>query len=194
MESPELFEKYDRGRHWEHHPEMYAENFAEFLEEKNFDGKIIDIGCGTGRDVNVFNERGFDVIGVDKSKENIKIAKEKFPKSNFIVSNAHELPFNKNSIEATYIINVIHYVDAEKALKEIFRALKPGGLCFIHFNIDISDVDGNIDYRHEPNDILNIVSQFEIIQKNEFERIDEKPLKHTHQIMELILKKPSENE
>jgi len=194
MESPELFKKYNDSRHWEQHPELYAESFSEFLKSRNFDGQIIDIGSSTGRDVNVFNEQGFDVVGVDKSEEDIKIAKEKFPELNFVVGDVEELPFDKDSIDASYIINVIHYVDAKKALQEIFRVLKPGGVCFIHFNIDITDIEGNNDYHHGIEDILELVSQFEILQKNEFERIDESPIRHTHQIMELIIQKPLKNE
>jgi len=190
MQSPELFNKYNDSRHWEQHPEMYAESFAQFLKARQFEGQIIDIGSSTGRDVNVFYQQGLEAIGVDKSGADVKAAKEKFPDLNFVVGNAEDLPFDQESVDASYMINVIHYVDAQKSLQEIYRVLKSGGVCFIHFNIDITDIDGNNDYHHDANDILELVSQFEILQQKEFERVDESPVRHTHQIMELILQKP----
>jgi len=49
----------------------------------NIDIKILDVGCGTGYHVNKINNYSdkYNIIGIDKSKSMIKIAKEKYPKS-----------------------------------------------------------------------------------------------------------------
>ena len=189
MESLKLYEKYANKRHWEKHPTTYAEAFSEFLKKKRFKGKIVDVGCGNGRDVNIFKKQGFNCLGVDYSEQEINLAKQQFPELAFEVQNVEKLRFEDNSIDAFFIINVIHYVDMKKAISELYRTKNKNGYVFIHFNISITDKDGHQDYTHSEQDILNIVSKFKIVKKNIFERIDLEPIKHTHKIMELILEK-----
>ena len=190
MQSKSLYQKYSDGRHWENHPTLYAESFAEFLKEQNFEGLIVDVGCGNGRDVEVFSKLGFNALGIDNVSKEIEDNKKKFPESKFEVQNAESLNFVDKSIDAFFMINVIHYVHKEKAIQKIFRALKPRGYFFIHFNIEIIDKDGKVDYSHNQEDILKLVSKFKILQKNIFERVDHQPVEHKHKIMELILQKP----
>ncbi|MFH1064974.1 MAG: class I SAM-dependent methyltransferase [Nanoarchaeota archaeon] len=177
------------GRHWENHPTAYSEHFAKFLKSKKFHEKLVDVGCSSGRDVNVFNNFGFDAMGVDYAEGEISIAREKFPGLKFEVQNAESLKFADNSVGAFFMINVIHFTKKEKAIAEIFRALKHGGYFLIHFNIEIKDNKGKIDYYHAPKDILKLVSMFNIVHKKIFQRTDLKPIKHKHRIMELILQK-----
>ncbi len=190
MQSKTLYQKYSDGRHWEKHPTLYAETFAEFLKSVNFEGMIVDVGCGIGRDVNVFSKLGFNAFGIDNSKQEIENCKKKFPELKFEVQEAEKLKFKDNSVDAFFMINVIHYVDKEKAIQEIFRALKPHRYFFIHFNMDIIDKNGKVDYHHNQEDILKLVSKFKIIRQKLFERVDHQPIEHKHKIMELILQKP----
>ena len=190
MEEQKLYQKYSTGRHWEKHPTLYAESFAEFLKEKNFEGLLVDIGCSNGRDVKVFSKLGFNTLGIDNIQEEIVNNKTKLPELKFEIQNVENLEFENNSIDAFFMINVIHYVRKEKAIQEVFRTLKPKGYFFIHFNIDVIDKNGNIDYHHDQEDILKLVSKFKILQKNIFERVDQEPVEHKHKILELILQKP----
>ncbi len=189
MQEEKLYNKYLYGKHWNNHPIVYAQSFAEFLRKNNFTGTIVDIGCGNGRDINFFTNYGFDCFGIDCLEDEIVFAKQRFPKLNFETQNVEKLEFDDNSVDAFFMINVIHYVDKKKALSEILRTLKPGGYFFIHFNVEIKDNCGNIDYKHDEKDIMNLVSNFDVIHKKVFERVDIEPVKHTHKIIELILQK-----
>lgn len=189
MESEKLYEKYNDGRHWERHPTVYAETFVNFLKENNFNGQIVDTGCGDGRDVNVFSQAGFDVLGIDNSEKEITVARKKFPKLNFEVQNAEQLSFKDNSVGAFFMINVIHYLKKEEAIAEVYRTLKPGGYFSVHFNMEIRDKSGNIDYQHNQEEIMQLVSNFNIIRENIFIRTDQKPVEHRHKIVELVLQK-----
>ncbi len=186
MNNKDLFQKYN-DRHWEFHPTKYAEEFSEFLKNKNFAGLIIDAGCGTGRDVNVFYKNGFNVLGIDNSKEEIKKAKEKYPNCKFQERDIETLDLK--DVGAFFMINVIHYVNAEKALNSIFNYLKKGRFLFIHFNLMIIDEQGNIDYEQKEEEINKLISKFEIIQKEFIERVDLKPKKHKHKILQFILQR-----
>ncbi len=189
MQSRDLYDTYHEGKHWYAHPAQYAESFADFLMEHSFEGPLIDIGCGSGRDVDFFHAVGLDALGIDSSEAEIRGARERFPDSRFEIQDAEHLAFPDGSVGAFFMINIIHYLDQKLALRGIFMALRPGGHLFVHFNLEIKDGNGTIDYFQKEGDILSSVSDFEIIRKRELERIDQLPKPHTHRILELILQK-----
>ena len=51
------------------------------------------------------------------------------------------------------------------------------------------DEKSNLDYYPNEDDIIRLVKDFKIIKKNYLTRVDESPIKHTHNILELILQK-----
>jgi len=52
--------------------------YKEFLEYIPKGGRIMDLGCGSGRDVKWFRDQGYDAYGLDASEKLVKIAKDKF--------------------------------------------------------------------------------------------------------------------
>ncbi|MBW6442285.1 class I SAM-dependent methyltransferase [Patescibacteria group bacterium] len=98
---------------------------------KNQEGKILDLCCGSGR--NLINTKG-DYYGVDFSKKMISYAKEKAKefkiKSNFKKSFAWDIPFDDNFFDSALFIDSLHCIKGSnlryKTLKELFRVLKPG--------------------------------------------------------------------
>ncbi|MBI4116907.1 class I SAM-dependent methyltransferase [Candidatus Pacearchaeota archaeon] len=101
---------------------------SEFLKNKN--GKILDLGCGSGRNFTKVNGK---IYGVDFSEEMLKHAKKFVEKNKFDVelakAEAFDLPFKNNFFDAAICAAVLHCIpDAEKretALRELFRVLKP---------------------------------------------------------------------
>jgi ubiquinone/menaquinone biosynthesis C-methylase UbiE len=189
MENINLYNKYLQGQHWYDHPVSYAEEFANLLQKQGFKGRIIDIGSGSGRDVHFFKSLGFEVKGLDYSEDEIKRAQASFPQDNFIVGDAEKLDLLDNSVGAVFMINVIHYVNQKKSLEEIHRVLCDRGYFFIHFNLAIKNIDGNIDYQQNEAEIRNSIKAFNIISEKKFSRLDRIPSEHTHNILQFILQK-----
>tara|TARA_Y100000034_G_scaffold127391_1_gene180117 strand:- start:1599 stop:2213 length:615 start_codon:yes stop_codon:yes gene_type:complete len=101
-------------------------------------GKILDIGCGNGRNLVPFAEKDFNCEGADFSIEMVKSAKVKFKKlglkCKLYTSNMTKLPFKDNSLDYLMCIASFHHLnklDQEKALKEFKRILKPEGKMYI---------------------------------------------------------------
>lgn len=193
MNNQQLFDKYSDGNHWEKHPTIYAEYFADFLKERHKENislkLLVDLGCGNGRDVNVFHNIQMLTMGIDISIKSILYAERKYPRSAFRLEDIEYLRFPFESIDAYFCINVMHYVDQKRVLREIYRTLRPGGYAFIHFNLLIIDQDYSIDYHQKKSDVYKLVKDFEIVEEKIFLREDALPTTHTHHVLQIILKK-----
>lgn len=97
--------------------------------------KILDLGCGNGRLLQIFKGMNIEYFGVDNSEKLIEIAKEKYPENKFQVADALNLPFPENFFDKIYSIAVLHHIPSEEFklqfLKEAKRVLKPGGFLIL---------------------------------------------------------------
>lgn len=104
-------------------------NFFDYIRKNN---KVLDLGCGNGRFVNIIKEKGGEYFGCDVSESLINIAKKNYPNENFQVNQALKLPFENNYFDIIYSIAVLHHIPSKQFrlefLKEVKRVLKPGGL------------------------------------------------------------------
>ncbi len=93
--------------------------------------KVLDLGCGNGRLIELLKDRKIDYTGIDNSKELIGLAKEKHLNQKFLVGDALNLPFKDNSFDLIYSIAVLHHIPSKKLrikfLKEAQRVLKKDG-------------------------------------------------------------------
>ncbi len=95
--------------------------------------KVLDIGCSGGIMANFFAESFKQITGIDSDSFAVYKARKNFKKKNlkFYVMNAEETNFKDNSFDLLICNQVYQCVDKpEKLLEEIFRILKPGGICF----------------------------------------------------------------
>jgi ubiquinone/menaquinone biosynthesis C-methylase UbiE len=99
---------------------------------------MLDIGCGSGWALDQASKLVKDkgtFFGVDLSAKMIEKARENFKERenfHFIIANAEEIPLEDNTFEVITCTNSFHhYLHPEKALKEMYRLLKPGGKIYI---------------------------------------------------------------
>lgn len=93
--------------------------------------KILDFGCGGGLWFRTW--RGFDYSGSDQNENMIKHAKMRYPEDagRFMVNEWDKLSYEDASFDAVFTSAVLQHnlhPDKEKAVQEIVRVLKPGGL------------------------------------------------------------------
>ena len=97
--------------------------------------KILDIGCGGGLLCEPLSRLGAEVVGIDASEKNIKIAKTHAKKNNLNVNYFCASPENfKTKLKFDVILNmeiVEHVNDVNFFLKESSKFLKKNGLMFI---------------------------------------------------------------
>ena len=105
-----------------------SEKVLNFLKRKK--GKILDLGSGAGRHLRKIPDG--KIYLVDFSRSMIKLAKkrakEKKIDAEFSVAEIGKLPFENNFFDSAIAIAVFHCIkpkEQEKAVKELFRVLKP---------------------------------------------------------------------
>ncbi len=108
----------------------------EFLKNKK--GKVIDLGCGTGR--NMILNSNISYYGVDFSEEQLKQAKD-YIKKNKINAKIYKLyaydlsRFYDNYFDYGLFMSTLHCLENEyqrlRALKEFYRVLKPNAIALI---------------------------------------------------------------
>lgn len=111
------------------------EIFSGLLNNINLKNKIIaDVGCGTGRHwKKLFDNEPQKIIGFDVSVGMLKILKQKFSKAETHRLVKNELRELKNE-SCDFIISTLtiaHIENAEHAISEWNRVLKPGGKMII---------------------------------------------------------------
>ena len=140
----------DQQRQWQdifsETPEMFgtepsdpARRAADLFEREGWK-KVLELGCGQGRDTLYFAKRGLDVHALDYSEQGIEALAGKARETGFstrIVTGIHDvrnpLPFADESFGACYshmlFCMALTTGQLQSLSEEIRRVLQPGGIC-----------------------------------------------------------------
>lgn len=105
------------------------------------EARILDAGCGDGRNIRYLLDAGYDVSAVDADPnaigEVMRLAADKnaeLPPTNFRREPVEAMSFDDASMDVVLSIAVLHFAQSdeqfEAMLESIWRVLKPGGLFF----------------------------------------------------------------
>ncbi|UZT97615.1 methyltransferase domain-containing protein [Chryseobacterium fluminis] len=119
-------------------------NNRDFTEAENFitkltselelvpNSKIIDLACGKGRHSVFLNKLGYDVLGLDLSRQSIEHDKQF--ENRTLAFDVHDMrnPINADPVDAVFnLFTSFGYFDNEnddqKVFQSVYEALKPGG-------------------------------------------------------------------
>ncbi len=110
--------------------------------------KILDAGCGTGRNMQWFLQNNFDIYGIDIDNKAIKEFKKANPglsDNRLQVSSVEKMPFSDNYFDHIISSAVLHFAENTAQYTEMLagmiRVLKPGGSLFIRMTSDIGIED-----------------------------------------------------
>jgi SAM-dependent methyltransferase len=115
--------------------------------------RLLDAGCGSGRNLVYFLREGFDVCGVDTSPGAVaqvrllaRALAPNSPEENFRQEPVEAMSFADESFDAVLSSAVLHFARDEAhwlaMVREMWRVLKPGGIFFSR----LSSTDGVEDF------------------------------------------------
>ena len=94
---------------------------------------VLELGCGTGYFTRELARSGADIVAIDVSPELLEIARTNCsaPNVRYEIQNAYALTYSNATFDSVVGSSVLHHLEIEEAVREIYRVLKPGGT--IHF-------------------------------------------------------------
>ncbi len=104
--------------------------FVSLLKGK----RVLDAGCGVGRDVEYLMEDGLEVKGVDISENMIKQAKKNVSKGKFEVMDFRKMKFKDGSFDGIWAMASVYHIPNKEIVdtfKEFFRVLDKAGLLYV---------------------------------------------------------------
>ena len=127
--------------------------FDQILKNRfSIEMKILDAGCGGGRNIVYFLREGFQVFGIDRNTDAIEHVRflaqmiaPQIPKENFQIAPVEKIPFHNEDFDAIISSAVLHFADDEahfnRMLNDMWRVLKPNGVLFARLASTISIED-----------------------------------------------------
>jgi len=117
--------------------------FTSFLQGK----RVLDVGCGAGRDAVLFSREGFDYIGIDASIGMLAVARTRVKKARFIKMNFYDITFPAKTFDGFWAAASLLHIPKKRirfVLKQLRRIIRRGGVGFVVVKAKRNIADGVI--------------------------------------------------
>ena len=201
----------DWAETYDHNPNRTRDLAAKVLRQANLDlcsRKVVEVGCGTGRNTTWLAERATEIVGLDFSEAMLARARSLVndPRVSFIRHDARRAwPLADSSADVVIAMLILEHVEKlEPVFAEAARVLNPGGqffLCELHPMKQITGGQAQFSnpktggrqlvgaFLHDVSDYVNagLSSGFELEQMGEW-RDAEGPATELPRILSLIFR------
>ena len=150
------YETWYTSRDWR----FYAWLLAQMVEH-SAPGPILDMGAGVGYVVEGAQRWGLDCCGIEGSRDAVEMGLRRWPplrlRQHFL---SEPLPFPNGSFQTVVMNQVIEHLEpevAQRAVAEIFRVLRPGGVAMIYSPSRFNEYERRVDPTH-----INLYSPTEL--------------------------------
>lgn len=124
--------------------------------------RILDAGCGSGRNLLYLLRAGYEVQAIDADKESIELVRglaaalaPHLPSENFRTGSIERMHLPDNSVDYVICNAVLHFANHEQhfraMVQELWRVLRPGGIFFARLGSRIG-----MQFEHIRNDVYRV--------------------------------------
>lgn len=133
-----LKETYDRiaeDWHKDHlHDDWWIQDIDTFIQKLPYGARVLDVGCGSGVKSKYLIDHGLKVIGIDISKNLLKIAESEVSQGEFKIFSMEDLDSMAELFDGVFAqASLLHIPkkDAGEMVKKMTRKLLSGGLLYL---------------------------------------------------------------
>lgn len=112
----------------------FVKDFSQFIDYKEKNFNILDVGCGAGISTNEIAQKfpNSKIVGIDINEYSIDVARTYFPSIQFDVGSVLNLPYDNNSFDIVVSYAMLEHIpDVKRALFELNRVLNKDGFLII---------------------------------------------------------------
>src|SRR6267154_2840931 len=93
---------------------------------------VLELGCGAGYFTKELARSGAEIVAIDVSPELLQIARSNCsaPNVQYQIENAYQLSYEDAAFDSVVGSSVLHHLEIGKALRDIYRVLKPAGTIY----------------------------------------------------------------
>ncbi len=95
---------------------------------------VADVCAGTGGFSRVLSARGIEVVAVELDPRMATVLRDRSPHVHAAVGRGEELPIRTCSLDAVLVSSAWHWLDPSRAVPEMARVLRPGGVLGVLWN------------------------------------------------------------
>ena len=126
-------------------PDKIVVHVVSVLEDRRV-GRILDLGCGAGRHVVYFAEKGFETYGADISETGLVLTKKRLGRrrleAEMIKCDMKSIPYVSSCFDAVLCVQAIYHQrlkEIQQTISEVHRILKRRGLLLVNLHSKRSD-------------------------------------------------------
>ncbi|HYO39050.1 MAG TPA: class I SAM-dependent methyltransferase [Nocardioidaceae bacterium] len=147
---------YDRAR------PSYPVQAAAWLVASDF-AHVLELGAGTGRLTEQVQGLGHRVVATDPLEPMLRHLVARLPRTRALQATAERIPLRARSVDSVVCAQAFHWFDAQRALPEIARVLRPGGRLGVVWNVRddripwvrrLGALIGTPEQQHDPTNVL----------------------------------------
>ncbi len=141
---------------------------GEFVEGIPSGGKILDVGCGSGRDVLAFSKMGYNVTAFDASESIVELAKEKTG-LNILVMKMEDIAWENEFNGIWSVASLLHLRKDEfrDVINKCSVALKDNGSIFVSLKMGTGegeDNNGRFFSYYSMSEVLSIIKELDVFK------------------------------
>lgn len=113
----------------------YPMTAVHWMLEPALGRQVLDLAAGTGKLTEVVVEAGHEVTAVEPAPEMLAELRAALPEVTALPGSAEQIPLADASCDAVLVAQAFHWFEPQRALDEIARVLRPGGVLGLCWNL-----------------------------------------------------------